>query len=116
MKMVLYLTFKRGEKMLECYKYRGACHFRRAMLNNRRDLKIAEINFKIAKQNLMMKIDWCKENKFYVNLFSMSEYIYYLGCKEVLKKVHKKRKQIKYCEKNLNKIKNLIKEGKVQNE
>lgn len=93
--------------MFKKYEFRGVYHLcwktKREQSNNLIELKRAEINFKIAKQNLTMKIDWYKKNKYYVNLFSMTEYVYFLGCKEVLKRVNEKRKQIKYYIKNLNK-------------
>lgn len=70
---------------------------------NRIDLKRAEINFKNAKDALMAKVNYYRENKYYVNLNSMCEYAYYLGCKEILKRENEKRKYIKYFIKNMNK-------------
>lgn len=93
---------------MEKYKWLGNYHLdwesRREQSNNLIDLKRVEIDFKCAKAHLTQKINFMKESKFYVNINSIPEYVYYLGYKELLKRVNKKRKYIKDFIKNMNKV------------
>ena len=62
------------------------------------------MDFKCAKTHLTQKIDLMKKNKLFINISLLPEYVYYLGCKELLKRANKKRKHIKDFIKNMNKV------------
>ena len=90
-------SFKNNQS--QCLDY-DSCHKNRFNMIN---LKEAEINCKVAKQSLIEKSKFYKENNLYCDVQNWMEYIHCLGCKEILKRENAKRKYIKNFIKNMNK-------------
>lgn len=91
------------DKYEYCGSYQLTCKAKQEQKDNKFALKVAEMNYFLAKKTLTNSIKYHCKNHFYICLYQMPEYLYYLGCKEVLKRVNTKRKNIKNYIKNINK-------------
>ncbi|MCQ2209173.1 MAG: hypothetical protein MJZ34_02665 [Paludibacteraceae bacterium] len=68
--------------------------------NLRIDYRYAEAELLTAKKSLTDKITILKEKRIPINISRLHEYAYYLGCKEVYKKLSKQLKELDIYLKN----------------
>lgn len=79
------------------------CKSSALQMRNKFFLKKAQVNFYLAKKSLTEKIGAYQKAGIDLNISDLEEYVYFLGTKEILKRLHRERKYIKNFIKNMNK-------------